>query len=46
MDNYYGTYLMSNGTFFQVFETDSGKLVDDNGIPITTKELETYRKID
>ena len=46
MNKYVGTYAMPNGTFFKVFETETGKLIDQNGIVITQSELNDYRRID
>ena len=42
---YYGTYKMNNGCFFEVFKTENG-FVDGNGFEITEEELQEYTKID
>ena len=40
---YIGTWKMANGTFFEVFETEEGKLVDGNYIEIEIEELIDYK---
>lgn len=46
MKEYFGTYLMGNGTFFEVFIDENKTYTDANGIKITESELENYRRID
>jgi len=46
MKEYFGTYLMGNGTFFEVFIDENKTYTDANGIKITESELENYKRID
>lgn len=43
MREYYGTYKMGNGTFFEVYE-ENGKYYDVYGQEITDTELKKYER--
>lgn len=46
MIEYYGTYKLGNGTFFEVFIDENKKFIDIYGTEITIAELKNYEKVD